>query len=128
MAAGPVHIGTPKTWHAALSAANTNRDGSGTLVDVVAGGSIGSRIDRLRLQAAGTTNVGVIRLFMQDASANKRLYREVLVPAVTPSTSIAAWSQELVFPDGLPIPNGWTLRASTHNAENFNAIAHGGDF
>lgn len=128
MAANPVFVGTPKTWHAALATANANRDGSGTLVDLVAGGSNGSRVERVRIQAAGVTTAGVIRLFLQDALANKRLYREKVVDAVTPTTAIEAWSGDITFPDGLPIPNGWTLRAATHNAETFNAFAHGGDF
>jgi hypothetical protein len=128
MAASSVYVGTPKTWHQVLATANANRDGTGTLEDLVSGGSIGSRVDRVRVQARGATTAGVIRLFMQDNSANKRLIREKLVEAITPSTLIEAWSGEITFPDGLPIPNGWTLRVSTHNAESFNAFAFGGDF
>jgi hypothetical protein len=51
-----------------------------------------------------------------------------LVPATTPSTALETWTQDLTFPDGLVIPNGWSLRASTHNSEAFRVIARGGEF
>ena len=36
MATSPIFVGTPKTWLAALSAANTtNRDGTGTIITIV---------------------------------------------------------------------------------------------
>ena len=126
---GPTFVATPLPWAATLSAANPNRDGTGTLVNVVPGGSgLGSRVDTIRLIATGAVTAGVIRLFLQDGSANKYLFKEVLVPATVPSTIIETWTRDLTYADGLPIPNGWTLRAATHNAETFNVIARGGNF
>lgn len=128
MAAGPVFVGTPKSWHAALSAANTERIfSSGTLVTLVSGGASGSRIDTIRIIGSATVTAGVVRLWLDDGT-NKRLFKEVLVTATTPSTSVETFLQDLTFSDGLVIPNGWTLKVSTHNAENFNVIARGGDF
>lgn len=128
MASAPVYIGTPKTWQAALSAANTNRDGTGTIVSVAsAGAAPGSRIDRIKIEAAGTTTAGVIRLYISNGT-NIRLFREILVTAITPSATIKVWEYELTFADGLVLPNGWSLQAATHNAENFNVFAHGGDY
>jgi hypothetical protein len=127
MASSSVFIGTPKAWQAALATANTNRDGvTGTYVDLVAAGAApGTRVDRVRIQAAGSTTAGVIRLFVSDGT-NVMLLREILVPAITPSTAIEAWSQEVTL--NLVLANGWTLRASTHNAEAFKAFAFGGNF
>lgn len=128
MASAPVFIGTPKVWHAAISTANTNRDGTGTLGTIVSAGSApGSRVDSVRIQAAGTTTAGVVRLFVSDGT-NHRLEREVMVSAATPSATVQAWSADVVFRDGLTLPNGSSLRASTHNAESFNVIARGGDY
>lgn len=127
MASAPIYIGTPKTWQAALSAANTNRDGSGTLVDVVSGGSSGSRIDKVRAVASGSTTAGVVRLYLYDGT-NTYLVKEMLVSAITPGTAQDVWSGEWDA-DGLVLPNGtWKLRASTHNAEAFKVFAKGGDF
>lgn len=127
MSANPIYIGAPKTWQAALSAANTNRDGTGTIVDVVSGGSTGSRIDKVRAVASGSSSAGVIRLFLYDGT-NTYLIKEMLVSAITPSTAQGVWSGEWDA-DGLVLPNNnWKLRASTHNAEAFKVFAKGGDF
>jgi hypothetical protein len=119
-------VGTPKTFQGALSAANTNRDGSGTTATLVTGGSLGTRIDRIKTIAAGTVTAGVVRFYLSDGT-NTRLFKERLVAATTPSTTVAVFEDEITFADALIIPTGWTLKASTHNAEAFNLFAHGGD-
>ncbi|WP_375414615.1 hypothetical protein [uncultured Bradyrhizobium sp.] len=127
MALAPVYIGTPQTWQAALTAANSNMDGTGTIVDVVTGGSSGSRIDKVRVVASGTTSVGKVRFFLYDGS-NTYMIKEVLVSAIVPSTSIEAFVAEWDA-DGLVLPSSsWKLRASTHNAEAFKVFAKGGNF
>jgi hypothetical protein len=126
MASNPVYVGAPKTWQAALSAANTNVDGTGTLVDVVSAGSSGSRLDKVRICATGTTTLGKVRLFLFDGT-NTYLYKEILVPAVTPSTSIAVFDQDYDL-DGLVLPaSTWKLRAAPNNAEAFKVFVKGGD-
>lgn len=126
MASTPVYVGSPKTWQAALSAANTNRDGTGTLVDVVSAGSSGSRLDKARVVASGTTTAGIVRLYLFDGT-NSYLFKEITVYAVTPSASIPVFEQDCDL-DGLVLPtNTWKLRASTHNAESFKIFVKGGD-
>lgn len=127
MASAPIFVGVPKTWQAALSAANTNRDGSGTLVSVLSAGASGSRIDRLRVVASGTTTAGVIRYYVNDGT-NKYLIKERLVTAITPSATVQVFEDEVSFGDGLVLPTGWSLMAAPHNAENFKVFAQGGDF
>ena len=127
MANSPIFVGAPQTWMAALSAANTNRDGTGTIVDILTGGSNGSRVDKVRVQASGATTAGAVRLYIYDGT-NTYLIREMIVAAVTPSTTVEAWSGEVDL-DGLVLPtNAWKLRASTHNAEAFKVFAKGGNF
>jgi hypothetical protein len=129
MSAAPVFIGTPKTWMGALTTANTNRDGStGAYVTIVsAGAAPGSRIDSIRVIPVGTVTAGVVRLFVSDGT-NTRLLKEVMISAVTPSATVEDAPYDVTFPDGLVLSNGWSLKASTHNSENFNVIARGGDF
>lgn len=127
MASNAVFVGLPKTWQAALSAANTNRDGTGTIVDVLTGGSIGSRLDKVRVVASGTTSAGVIRFYLYDGT-NTYLVKEIIVLANTPSTTNEVWADEWDA-DGIVLPtNQWKLRASTHNAEAFKVFVKGGDF
>jgi hypothetical protein len=121
------YAATPATAMAQISAANTNRDGTGTIVDVLLAGTNGTRVDDISIAATGTVTAGVVRLFLNDGT-NSRLWKEVLVTATTPSTSVAVWSATL--PNlALVLKSGWKLQAATHNAETFNVIAtRAGDF
>jgi hypothetical protein len=111
----------------ALSAANAARDGTGTVVTLFTAGASGSRIDDIYIVATGTTTAGVIRLFLHDGTT-ARLLSENLVSAITPSTTIPVWSTTLLG-QGIVIPSGWSLRATTNNAETFNIIVtRAGDF
>jgi hypothetical protein len=121
------YAATPRTASAALSAANTNRNGTGTIVSVFAAGSSGSRIDDIYIVANATTTAGVIRLFISDGT-NIRLWQEILVSAVTPSTTVQVWSSSLIN-QALILANGWSLQASTNNAETFSVfVTRAGDF
>jgi hypothetical protein len=51
-----------------------------------------------------------------------------MVTATTPSTTVQAFNTTL-YNQALILPNGWSLRASTNNAEGFNVIVtRAGDF
>ena len=66
-------------------------------------------------------------MFINDGT-NTRLWQEILVSAVTPSTTVAVWSFVLLN-QALVLPTGYSLRASTHNAETFNVtVTRAGDF
>ncbi len=121
------YASTPRAAVGQVSVANTARDGTGTLATIFTAGSSGSRIDDIKIQATGTTTAGAVRLFLHDGT-NARLYDEILVPAITPSTTVEAFSAMLVNL-GIVLPSGWSLRASTNNAETFNVIvSRAGDF
>lgn len=142
MAAYGNYLAVPRNGSAALSVANTNRDGTGTLATVLTGPARntasdpplngGSRIDGLAIQAAGATTAGMVRLFVHDG-ANSRLVAEIPVQAVTPGAAVPAWSVRITRDnsDILPIilGAGSSLRASTHNAETFHVTTlQAGDF
>jgi hypothetical protein len=124
MATSPQYVGTAKSPSVTISTANTNRDGTGTLGTVHTAGASGSRIDRLLIQATGTTTAGMVRLFVGTA-----LIKEVPVIAITPSATQPAWSAEVVFEGGLVLQASAVLKASTHNAESFTVtLTNAGDF
>lgn len=115
---------------AQISAANTNRDGTGTIVDVVTGDTDGTRIEMITVTATGTTTAGMVRLYIYNGATTK-LWKEVSVTAITPSATTKAFTAEEARYDGRPLlvlPSGHKIQASTHNAETFNVIAQGGDF
>lgn len=128
MATAAQYAATPRSALAVLSAANTNRDGTtGTYVTVFTAGSSGSRIDDIRINAAATVTAGVVRLFIHDGT-NGRLFAEVMVTATTPSTTVQTWGTALLN-QGIILPNGYSLRASTNNAETFHVlVTRAGDF
>lgn len=132
MATSAQYAATPRVGIAQISTANSNRDGTGTIGTVLTAGTNGSRIDAINIKATSTTTAGMIRLFLHDGT-NARLLTEVPVFAITPSTALPSWEIQLntntmtqVLP--LVLPTGYSLRASTQNAETFNVIAIGGDF
>jgi hypothetical protein len=206
---------TPKIGNVAISTANTNRDGTGTIGICYVAGNSGARIDRVQTVAAGTTTTNVVRYFITQgapgpaiatitfsgttatvttstahglstgalvsvqgaypidynvfgvaitvtsttaftytmsttptvnatttgyfsstvATPVTKLFREVLITANTPSTSVGVFSNTMAtnsatdigyFP--LILPPGYSLRCSTNNAETYNCFADGGDF
>jgi hypothetical protein len=121
------YAATPRAALGQVSTANTNRDGTGTLASVLTAGSSGSRIDDIYIAATGTTTAGVVRLFLFDGT-NNRLWQEILVTAVTPSTTQQVWNYTLLN-QALILPVNYILKASTNNAETFNInVTRAGDF
>lgn len=132
MATQAQYAATPKVGIAAISTANTNLNGTGTIGTVFTAGANGSRIDAIDIKATGTTTAGMIRLFVHNGTT-AFLLTELPVTANTPSGTVPAWETQLntnTMTELLPIvlPTGYSLRASTQNAETFNVVAVGGDF
>lgn len=130
MATAPVFAATPLCAVAQVTTANTNRNGTGTIVTVVTAGASGSKIERVRVCATGTTTAGVVRLFINNGSSSF-LMQEILVSAITPSTVVEVFSADVDFSqsDGvLLLQSGYSLTASTNNTETFNIFAFYGNY
>lgn len=122
---------------ALVSTANTNRDGSGTIVDILTAGNGGTRIETIGYRARGVTTAGVIRWFGHNGSAYFLLPEDwaelTVAPVAAPGVSqpSAAAVRRTVLGDANPLlylPAGWKLAAATHNGESFNVFASGADF
>lgn len=106
-----------------VSVANTNRDGTGTLVTVVTPDENGSYVDQVDIVAVGTVTAGFIRLFTDDGT-NTRLEAEIPVPATTPAVGVTpVWSTVWRPSPALFLPSTWLLKACTHIGETFNLKA-----
>ncbi len=125
-----IFVTTPKAPAVRIASANTARDGSGTLGTLYTAGSAGAFFKGFRYQAEGTTTVGVIRIFIQAAGVgNFELKREMLVAAVTPSTTVEATSGEWYPAAGIMLGAGDVVKVGTHNAETFSCwLEAGGDY
>ena len=128
MATTAQYAATARTAIAQISTANTNRNGTGTIGTVFTGGSSGSRIDDISIVATGTTTAGVVRLFINDGTTSY-LWQEILVSAITPSTTVQVFSFTLLNQALILASSSWSLRASTNNSETFNIlVTRAGDF
>lgn len=127
MATSPAFASNPAIGAATVSAANTARDGSGTLVDVLSAGASGTRIDAINIKATATTTTGTVRIFIYNGTTSF-LLTEASVLAVTVSATQPAFETALYWPEGLILPPGYKIKASTEKAESFNIFARGGNF
>lgn len=124
MALSPVFAVTPIVGMAQVSAANTNRDGTtGTYVTLVTAGASGTRIAEIVTQGAVTTTAGMVRLFLTDGTTT-RMFDEVSIAAATVSATVKGNRVSTTY-NNLVIPSGWSIKASTHNAEAINVWALG---
>jgi hypothetical protein len=114
--------GNIRSYIATIDTANTNRDGTGTLVNLVTGATNGTIIEQISIQATGTTTAGMARFFLYDGTTNA-LIHEVVVQAVTPSAFVPTFGATIRLPNVRLSPTH-ILKASTHNAEEFRIVAY----
>lgn len=132
MSANPNFASTVKVGAVTISTADASRTAPAAAGTVLSGGSSGTRVSRVNVLGLGATTPGMVRLFLHDGT-NYHLAAEIPISAVTPSgtqAGFAAALTEAANSDVMPlfVPSGWTLRASTQNAESFKVLAQGGDF
>lgn len=131
----PIFPLTPKVWISALiTAANTNKDGTGTVVQISSpAGPNGAFVESVEALPIGTNNASVLRVFLNNGSstssaANNILWEEVSLPA-TLLAEVAAQAK-VVIPLNRAIPAGYTLYATmgTAVAAGWRVRAHTGDY
>jgi hypothetical protein len=134
MATTAQYTAQPILEYAQVTTADTSRTAP-TGVEITAGpntaagNGVGKRILRVTVESTATTTAGVIRFFLSlDSGTTKRLIVEKIVPAVTPSTSVAAFRTEVPELVGLILPGGTAnkIYATTNNTETFNIIVESG--
>lgn len=135
MATSAQFTAQPILEYAQVTTADTSRTAPTNTVEITAGpnvspgNGVGKRIIRVTVQSTATTTAGVIRFFLSlDSGTTDRLICEKIVPAVTPSTSVAAWRTEVAELVGLILPGGTAnkIYATTNNTETFNIIVESG--
>jgi len=109
--------------------ANTNLDGSGTIVTAftaaAAPASNGTLVKTITIKALGSTSInGMIRLFISDdAGVTWNLMREIQVPQTTQSAYQPSWKQAVNL--DLRIAPGYLLGVATQNGESFGITIEG---
>ncbi len=110
-----------------ISTANTNRDGTGAMGTVLTGGPNGTLVSQVLFVANETTIASMLRVFVHDGS-NALLMKEIGVSIVVPSITVAGFTDNWTPVVPVILPEGWSIRASTHSAKSFNVFAFGGEF
>lgn len=59
----------PRAAVAAVSTANTNRDGTGTIVDIITGVAAGTKINEIAVQSTGDPADSVITLYLHNGTS-----------------------------------------------------------
>jgi hypothetical protein len=123
-----------------LTAANTAKDGTGTVVTIFTAGPDGGRVERVRAKALGTNVATVLRIFVNNGSdptvaANNAMIAEATLAATTLSevaaltqVEIPTSSDQNAFP--LVLPPGYKLTATigTAVAAGYHVLAIGGSY
>lgn len=139
MAAGtaPIFVKETATGAVRLAAANTNRDGSGTLSTLFTAGADGSVVDRIVATqspaTAGANSGKVLLIFVTDtAGANPMLRGELLINSVTSSAVAIGSTATFTFSDGLPLESGQIVKVCMtiygSAADQLDVIAEGGNY
>ncbi len=108
------------------TAANTNRDGTGTVYDLYTGTANGDKIDEVRSKFQVTTTAGTVRYYVKKSGGSYRLIHEEAVPAITASATVPAF--ECTWPAKVLLNSGDVLAVSTEKAEACDHWAFGGAF
>lgn len=114
---------TPFNESVNLTTANTNRNGTGTIVDIVTAGAGGADVYALYIAAQGTTTDGKIHLYIKD-SGTYYYIGEYQVTGITPSTTVARYQLTISF-TYLKLANAQALAAATEKTETFTVTATG---
>lgn len=139
----PIFPVTPNVSWGNLAAANTAKDGTGTVTTVFTAGTNGSKIDQIKVRALGTNVATVLRFFVNNGSSNatatnNSLIHEVTVAATTLSEvaaltdndiTITKNSGEVICP--IPyLPAGYKINCTigTAVAAGLQVTVHGANY
>lgn len=130
MAASPAFASTPRIGFGSVSTANTNRDGTGTIVDIITGVAAGTKITEVVVKATGDPADSILTLFLYDGSTS-RLFDEIdLGDPAAASTTVTGYRTSVRY-DNLILPSAsWKLQAAVTVALTsgaLNVFALGGD-
>jgi hypothetical protein len=121
-------------WGATVqTAANTAKDGTGTVLTVYTAGANGSFVQKIRFRAAGTNVATVARVFINNGSANSTpanniLFDEITLAATTLSETSALSCYELPMNIALPAGYKVNITLGTAVSAGYYVSAVGADY
>lgn len=107
----PAFAVTPKIGVVAVSTANTNRDGTGTIATVLSAGAAGTKVLEIALQATGDPADSTVTIFIHDGSSYWLFDEFDLNNPTAASTTVAGYRVSRRY-ENLVLPTGYSLRAA----------------
>lgn len=104
-----------------VSTANTNKNGTGTIAQLLVGAGNGTRIDYIVAKAVGATTEGMLRFYVDVSSTWKLLAELTVSPSESTATGVN-WSSQIKMP-ALYVGPSQKIGVSTENAETFTVTA-----
>lgn len=126
----PIFLLTPNVGVAAVSTANTARDGTGTIATIFTAGANGSRINSIIIKATADPADSTVVFFLYDGSAYHVFDEWDIGDPAAGSATVASYRESRAY-SSLVIPTGWSLRASITVAltsGTMQVFANGGDY
>ena len=116
-----------------LKTANTAVDGTGTVLTVFTAGANGSYVTKLIARSAGTNVLSVLRVFINNGSANSTIANNILTSEVTLPASTVSQTGALLpveLPLGFALPAGFKINVTvgTTIAAGVWVSVQGGDY
>lgn len=130
MANRPAFAATPVVGFGAVSTANANRDGTGTIVDVVTAGGGGARVEELVFKATGDPADSIVTVFL-DVGDGYELYDEIDFGDPAAASTTVTGQRITKQYDNLVLESGDKLGAAITVAPTagvVNVWAHGGAY
>lgn len=131
MASTPTFVATPKLGFGQVSVANTARDGSGTIVDILTAGASGAKVEEIRLAAEADPADSIVTIFIdRTGSSGYEYYDEYdLGNPAAGSTTVSPYDLSTTYAN-LVLPANAKIGAAITVALTsgvMNVYTHGGD-
>lgn len=126
----PVFAKTPICKVAAVSTANTNRDGTGTIVDILTAGSDGCRVEEIVVKATADPADSIVTIFIHNGSAYFIWDEFDLGNPAAGSATVESYRAARTY-DNLVLESGYKVAAAitaTLTAGSVNVWVLGGSF
>jgi hypothetical protein len=128
----PIFALVPETSFATVTAATTDRTGAtmGNTITLLTAATNGTKITQIGAKVAGTNAATLVLIFISDsAGANFKLFDEIALPAITPSTTATSQRAVTAYSD-LQLKAGQVVKVGITVAisDGVNVFAIKGDY
>lgn len=128
MATVPSFIDTPRINSVNVATANSALDGTGTVTELVAGATTGTRVLEIVAQAAATSQAGLVNIFLTtNGGSTWRLFDSITIAAKTVSDSASAQRATATYTNLVLPSSNARLGVTTTITQSINVMAFSGD-